>query len=140
MRTTIVLTAAALVVTGCTPETARVRPGPPARAVIDGRLPEQPFHDAGPPPGGRHELADLDQADPAEVAIDRIAARLAAQGLEIDDLGIATIARADDRVTLRVAATHRTGPAATPYTSVYELDLTRGPDGHWSVTRSRTVG
>ncbi len=74
------------------------------------------------------------------MATARIVGGLRAQGLEVVDLGAETIARVDDLVTVRVAVTHRAGPDATPYTSVYELDLTRGRDGEWEVTRARSIG
>ena len=139
MRTTI-LALAALAVSGCTAEMPTVRPGPPARHVVVGRLPDQPLHDVEPATIGLSPAGEVDRSDPVAVAIGRIAEGLIAQGLDLVDLGIETTARADARVTVRVTATHRTGPAATPYTSVYELDLIRGRDGRWSVTGARTVG
>jgi hypothetical protein len=140
MRTTIVIAVTVLALSGCTPEESEVRGGPPARHVVVGQLPDQPFHDADRPTDGLSPSSEPDPSDPGAVAMDRIAEGLTAQGLEILDLGDQTITMADGHVTVRVAATHRTGPGATPHTSVYELDLRRTSDGQWSVIRSRTVG
>lgn len=139
MHTTIVLAVAALAVSGCTPTTSEVGSAPPVRHVAVGRLPDQPLHDAERP------TIDLDSGqpdatDPVAVAIDQLAQGLRAEGLEILDLGAEPVARVDGRVTVRAVVTHRTAPAATSYTSVYEVDLARGTDGTWFVTGARTVG
>ena len=139
LRTTTLLAVAALAASGCTPTTSEVGSVPPVRHIAVGQLPDQPLHDAGQATNGSSLSGDVDPTDPVTVATARIVGGLRAQGLEVVDLGAETVARVDD-VTVRVAVTHRTGPDATPYTSVYELDLTRGRDGDWQVTRARSIG
>lgn len=140
LRTTILLAVAALAASGCTPTTSEVGSVPPVRHVAVGGLPDQPLHDADQATNGSSLQGEVDPTDPVAVATGRIVGGLRAQGLEVVDLGAETIARVGDLVTVRVAVTHRNGPDATPYTSVYELDLTRGRDGEWEVTRARSIG
>ena len=140
MHTALLLPVTALVATGCTTDTAELQPRTPARHVEIGRLPEQPFHDTDQPTNGQLISSEADPTDPAAVAVDLITAGLSAQGLEVIDLGVDTTTLADEFVRVRVAATHRAGPATPPYTSVYELELTRDHGGHWIVTGSRAVG
>ena len=140
LRTTILLAVAALAAFGCTVKSPEVGSVPPVRHVAVGGLPDQPLHDADQATNGSSLSGEVDPTNPAAVATDRIIEGLRAQGLEPVDLGAETTASVDDLVTVRVAATHRAGPGATPYTSVYELDLTRGRDGEWEVTRARSIG
>lgn len=140
LRTTILLAVAALAVSGCTPKAPDVGPVPPVRHVAVGRLPDQPLHEADQAANGLSVSGEVDPTDPVAVATGRIVEGLRAQGLEPMDLGAETTARVDDLVTVRVAVTHRNGPDATPHTSVYELDLARGRDGDWEVTRARSIG
>lgn len=140
LRTTILLAVAALAASGCTPRAPDVGPVPPVGHVAVGRLPDQPLHDAGQAANGSPLSGEVDPTDPVAVATAWIVGGLRDQGLEVVDLGAETIARVDDLVTVRVAVTHRAGPDATPHMSVYELDLTRGRDGDWQVTRARSIG
>lgn len=140
MRTTILLAVAALAASGCTLKSPEVGSVPPVHHVAVGQLPDQPLHDADQAANGSSLSGDVDPTDPVAVATGRIVGGLRAQGLEVVDLGVEPIARVDDLVTVRVAVTHRAGPGVTPYTSVYELDLTRGRDGEWEVTRARSIG
>ena len=140
MRTTILLALAALAASGCTPKAPDVGPVPPVRHAAVGQLPDQPLHDADQAASGSSLSGEVDSTDPVAVATARIVGGLRAQGLEVVDLGAETTARVDDLVTVRVAVTHRHGPGATPYMSVYELDLTRGRDGVWEVARARSIG
>lgn len=139
MHTTLVLAIAALAVSGCTPTTSEAGSAPPIRHVAVGRLPDQPLHDAERPTIDL-DAGEPDATDPVAVAIDQLVQGLRAEGLEILDLGGQPVALVDRHVTLHVVATHRTATTATSYTSVYELDLTRGTDGTWFVTGARTVG
>ena len=140
LRTTILLALAALAASGCTLKSPEVGSVPPVRHVAVGRLPDQPLHDADNGTNGWSLSGEVEPTDPVTVATARIVGGLRDQGLEVVDLGAETTARVDDLVTVRVAVTHRPGPDATPHTSVYELDLTRGRDGEWEVTRARSVG
>ena len=140
LRTTILLALAALAASGCTPKAPDIGSVPPVRHVAVGRLLDQPLHDAEQATHGSSLPGEVDPTDPVAVATARIVGCLRAQGLELVDLGAETIARVDDIVTVLVAVTHRNGPDATPHTSVYELDLARGRDGEWEVTRARSIG
>ena len=136
--TAIILAGAVLTASGCTPDPFGAPPGPPARHVDVEGLPALPLHDA-PPRSDLPASPALDPADPAAVAISHIRDGLTAEGLEVVDLGADETAVLDGRVTVQVVASHRTGPAGQPYTSVYELYLARQPDGSWTVTASRAI-
>lgn len=139
MHTTIALAVAALTVSACTPTVQEdVSPVPPVRHVEVERLPDQPMHDANAS-AIRLDADAPDPTDPVAIAIHHTVVGLEAEGLEILDVGAATITVEQRRVTVRVAVTHRNGQATTPYTSVYDLDLTRVGDGTWVVTDGRTV-
>ena len=132
MRILATVTFAALTLAACYPNPTSVEVGPPVGHVAISRLPEQPAHHEMPvaqPP------SPLDRSDPVAVAVALIVTGLAEEGLEVVDLGTETLAAQPAVATVRVAATHRPQGGATPYTSVYELDLSRDPDGSW-----RTVG
>lgn len=132
MRILATVTFAALTLAACYPNPPAVEVGPPVRHVVISRLPEQPGHPDEvrvAQPGG------LDRSDPVSVAVAVIVTGLAEEGLEVVDLGTETLAATPAVATVRVAATHRPEGGATPYTSIYELDLSRAPDGSW-----RTVG
>ena len=132
MRILTTVTFAALTLAGCYPNSTAVEVGPPVGHVAISRLPEQPAH---------HEVlvaqapGPLDRSDPVAVAVGLIVTGLAEESLEVVDLGTETVAAKPAVATVRVAATHRQRGGAAPYTSVYELDLRRDPDGSW-----RTVG
>lgn len=139
MHTTIALAVAALTVSACTPTVpVAVTSVPPVRHVEVERLPDQPMHDANAS-AIRPDAAAPDPTDPVAIAIQRIVVGLDAEGLEILDVGAETITVEERRVTVRVEVTHRIDQATTPYTSVYDLDLTRVGDGTWVVTDGRTV-
>ena len=140
LRTTILLAVAALAASGCTLKSPEVGSVPPVRHVAVGGLPDQPLHDADHGANGSSLSGEVDPTDPVAVATGRVVGGLRAQGLEVVDLGAETVARVDELVTVRVAVTHRAGPDATAYMSVYELDVTRGRDGDWEVTRARSIG
>lgn len=135
MPTLATLAGTALVLTACTTGSTGVEGSPPVRHVAIQRLPEQPAHEADrpldQPPG------PVDRSDPAAVAVAIVVAGLAEQGLEVVDMGVEAVPATSDRVTVRVAATHRAGVSAAPHTSVYELDLTRGPGGSWRLAGFR---
>lgn len=138
--TTPALAAAGLAATllaGCAATTASPPTGraPAIRHVELRQLPAAPAHDDPRP----IELRDPpDPADPAQVAIAQLVAGLAAQDLQVVDIGAATIRTTPDRRTLRVAVTHRTDRSA-PHTSVYEVELARGGDGSWAVLLAEAV-
>ncbi|HUG86840.1 MAG TPA: hypothetical protein VMM13_19880 [Euzebya sp.] len=135
MRTLATVAAAALTLAGCTTSTTTVEGSPPIRQVAIARLPEQPAHapelPLDQPPG------PVDRSDPAAVAVALIVAGLAEEGLEMMDLGVQTLPASPNAVTVRVAAAHRAELASAPHTSVYELDLTRGPGGTWRLVGYR---
>ena len=135
---TIASVAAALVMlAGCTASTTPVQGRPPVAQLALSQLPQQPAH------GDERPLlrpSDPDGPDdPAAVAAAVILAGLAEEQREVVDLGIETIQAASQAVTLLVAATHRSGLEAAPHTSVYELDVTRHPDGSWRLASFRQV-
>lgn len=134
--TAIVLAAFVLATAGCTPGPSGA-PGPPVRHVDIARLPELPLHDLEAPPPDLAASPAVDLADPVAVATGHIRAGLTAEGLEVVDLDGDQTAAAGGRVSVGVVATHRTGPAGQPHTSVYELDLARQPEGSWAVVGSQ---
>ena len=139
MRTTLALAVAALAVSACTPTApVDVTSVPPVQHVEVERLPDQPMHDANASAIRPHATAP-DPTDPVAIAIHHTVVGLEAEGLEILDVGAETIAVEERRVTVRVAVTHRSGQAGTPYTSVYDLDLTRVGEDAWVVSEGRTV-
>jgi hypothetical protein len=135
MRTISIAAAVVLAVAGCTAGRAAGESSPPLRHVAVGLLPEEPAHDddlpEAQPPG------PVDRSDPATAAVELIVAGLAAQGLEVLDVGVEIIAATPAAATALVAATHRTETAGGPHTSVYELDLSRDPAGTWRLVRFR---
>jgi hypothetical protein len=104
--------------------------------VAIGRLPDQPAHDD---PTRLHQpTGPIDRTDPAAVAAALVIAGLADQDLEVVDLGVDTLAIEPTAASVRVAATHRPPTAAAAaHTSVYELDLTREPNGAWQLAGFR---
>ena len=139
MRTTIALAVAALAVSACTPTIpVDVASVPPVRHVEVERLPDQPMHDANDS-AIRPDADAPDPTDPVAIAIHHTVVGLEAEGLEILDIGAETITVEERRVTVRVAVTHRSGQARTPFTSVYDLDLTRVGGVSWVVTEGRTI-
>lgn len=121
---------AAILTTGCTtPGTHTPAGTPPAIGQIDlEQLPDVPHHD-GPRPMA---FAQPDAAEPEQVAISQLVDGLAAQGLDVVDVGSTTTGAGPDHRTLRVAVTHQSARSA-PHTSVYELELTRDDAGTWTV-------
>lgn len=137
--TAIVLAGLVLAATGCTPGPSGAA-GPPVQHVDIARLPERPLHDVEAPHPNLAASPAIDLADPVAVATGHIRAGLTAEGLELVDLDAHQTAAAGGRTWVRVMATHRTGPAGQPHTSVHELDLAHQPDGSWAVARWRGDG
>ena len=134
MRTLAAVAAAALTLAGCTADHRTDEGSPPVAHIAVSRLPEQPAHDPDRPL--RQASASAQQDDAAAVAVAQIVAGLTEQGLEVVDLGVQTLRATPDSVTVRVAVTHQP-VAATPHTSVYELDLARGQRGPWRLAGFR---
>jgi hypothetical protein len=128
MRTLAIVTTAALTLAGCTTATAPVEGSPPVRHLALARLTEEPAHDDALPVELTSDPVDPDDAE--AVAVSLIATGLADQGLQVVDLGVETLAWTDATANVRVAVTHRAEGGAT-HTSVYELDLARGPNSPW---------
>jgi len=135
MRTFTTVTLAAITLAGCTTSPTTVEGSSPVRHVAVSRLPELPAHDPDAPIVLPSD--PVDGSDPVAVAQALIVTGLAEQSLEVVDLGTDTRARTAAVATVRVAATHRADATATPYTSVYELSLTRDGQGSWHLLEFR---
>lgn len=131
MRRAAHVTAVAFALAGCAPAATPVEGRPPVRHVVPAQLPEEPAHDHEQPLEHVDHGQPDDPRDPGAVAVAQVLAGLAEQGLEVVDLGVDAAATDGGRTSVRVAVTHRPDRAGTPHTSVYELHLTRDPDGIW---------
>jgi hypothetical protein len=134
MRTLAIVTTAALTLTGCATATAPVEGSPPVRHLALGRLAEEPVHDDALPVKPDSDPVDPDDAEAVAAAL--IATGLADQGLQVVDVGVETLAWTPAAATVRVAVTHRAEGGVT-HTSVYELDLARGPNTPWRLVGFR---
>jgi hypothetical protein len=135
MRTLALATTVLLALAGCATEPAVVVAGsPPVGHVTIAGLPEQPAHEHDGPL--ERPAAPMDRDDPAAVAAGLVVEGLAEQDLEVVDLGVDTLAASPSAATVRIAATHQT-ETGIPHTSVYELDLSRDPEGSWRLVGFR---
>lgn len=128
---------AATLLAGCVATSASPHIGraPAIRQIELRALPAPPAHDDPQP----IEIDDRpDPTDPQQVAIAQIVAGLAAQDLEVVDVGVATIGTGTDRRTFAIAVSHRTRDS-TWHTSVYEVVLARDDDGSWAVRSAEAV-
>lgn len=127
---------AAVLLTGCAADPPPPTHDAPAiRRIQLRQLPQAPPHDDLRPveAAGRPDVAD-----PQQVATALLVAGITAQGLDVVDIGAATIRTTPDRRTLRIAVTHQSGRSA-PHTSVYDVELQRAADGTWAVVSSTAV-
>ena len=135
MRTFATVALAAITLAGCTTSPTAIEGSSPFRHVAVSQLRELPAHDPDTPVVLPSD--PVDRGDPEAVTAALIVAGLAEQGLEVVDLGTATVAASAAMASVRVAATHRVDATATPHTSVYELDLIRDGQGSWHLLEFR---
>lgn len=132
---------AAIVAAACTyPPAGTPQDGRPAVVQVDlTHLAEEAAHSA--PTDAIDDTGDDDPSDSLAVSTHTIGAALQASGLAVTDIGAHLEADADSLATVRVFVTHRVDGlgVVAEQTSIYLLDLIRGPDGRWTVTDRRLV-
>lgn len=120
-----------LLLTGCA-QAAAVDGGPGVAHVQVGDFPQPPPHTDA------HDPVEIPSAlqgnsDPEPIAMRIVAQGLDAQGLTVTDIGAQTTSVASVTAAVAVAATF-TSPDGRSHTTVYELKLSRDPDGRWTPT------
>ena len=120
-----------LLLTGCA-QAPLVGGGPAVAHVQVGDLPQPPSHTDAHDPVEIPSAAPGD-SDPAAAAIRVVAQGLEVQGLTVTDIGGQVISVAEATASVAVTATF-TSPHGRSHTAIYELDLSRDPDGRWTPT------